>query len=128
MKDHVSIENCPEFETSVQFDYPLEQLPPDVRESVELYAKQIIHLKLVETIRRLLLLLEGERHPEITLQALLYSVGVNSLDAKGTLTAVANTLNISKQRFQYQTKTVGNRMMRKIKQVTKNPLNPFNDV
>lgn len=85
----------------------------------------MVHLKLTEAIRRLIQLLEGERNPRITLEALLYSVGINHEDSNGTMTSVANTLKITRQRFHYQTKTVGKRMAKKIKDIQKSSGNPF---
>lgn len=125
MKNHVSIENSPDFETAVEFTYPVEQLPPDIIESIEKYTSEIIHLKLTEAIRRLLLLLEREKNPQITLQALLLSVGVNPTDSNGTMTYVANTLHISRQRLHYQVKKMPVRLQRKIKEIKKNDNNPY---
>lgn len=125
MRNHVSIENSPEYETAVEFKYPTEHLPEEIQSHIERYTDDIVKTKLAEAIRRLILLLEGEKNPQYVLQSLLCSVGINPLNGDGTHTNIAASLNISRQSFHYYTKTVGKRMATKIKRLQKDANNPF---
>lgn len=128
MKHHVSLENCPDFETAVEFVYPTEKFPPELVESIEHYTNKIIQLKMAEAVRRLLLLLEKEKNPNIVLKALLHSIGLDPIERNGTMTDVANSLKISRQRFHYQVKTVSKRMSVKIQKIQNHPHNPFKNL
>lgn len=127
MINHVSIEHSPDYETAVQFDYPTEHLPVDVVEQIETLTNDMVRVKTTEAIKRLVLLLENEKNPVLTLKALLYSIGITLTD-KGTLTSVAHSLNISKQRLHYNVKNINKRMLAKIKQINKDGNNPFNNL
>lgn len=125
MKHHVSIEHCPEFETAVQFEYPTDELPDDMVAAIERYTDELVRVKMAESIRRLCHILEDEKDPLQTLHALLYSVGINPTNSDGSMTFVANALNISRQRFHYQKKTIGKRMSKKIQRMRTLQENPF---
>lgn len=105
MTNHVSIEHCPEFEFQVPFIYPTDNIPYDIKEMVEAYAKDVVRKHLAETVRRLLILLDGEENPQIVLEALLHNNGC-TLDSDGVMSHVARKLKISRQRFHHHTKTV----------------------
>ena len=125
MKNHVSVEHCPEFETSIEFDYPTEHLPADIVADIEKLTSELVRVKTLEAIRRIVLLLEDDSNPKLTLQALFYSVGFIRTDTNGSLTSHAAALKISKQRFSYRKLTIGKKMEKRIKELSKSDLNPF---
>ncbi len=96
-----------------------------MRERLERYTDDVVRVKLTEAIRRVILLLEGEKHPDFILQALLLSVGIDPINGNGTATNVSSMLKISRQNFYYYTKTISKRMRAKIEKLQKDPNHPF---
>lgn len=127
MKNHVSIEHCPEHETQVGFVYPSGSFSPDLLEEIEDYTSTLVKQKMVEAMHRLLLLLKDERNPVIALEALLLSCKAN-VEADGTQASIARRLRISRQRLHYQVKNLPKRFAVKVKTLHTSSLHPFNDL
>ena len=110
MKDHYSIDNMPESETSVPFVYPTEQIPNQLKEQAEEYIEDEVRHRVYECINRLTSMLSTQRRPDIILKMILFNCNMLE-DGDGFKTSLAKELGITRQSLNYYNKKTLNIIM-----------------